>query len=304
MKGIIAFIILIFSFTFYSYAEELSKLSGTQDVEAIMYASSSTTWIPLKADNDGNLLVRDISGGAAAGTTTSYIFGYDGSQWFRIRVGTVNALSITYVNGDGYIRGQMLNYGMESGGTWYPLKVDTTGTQYIRSEIATNTLVGIYGYDGTNWTPIHMVNNALIVGGYDYGSPFATHSRIRVDSNGWQYSYVRAENGKRISIHELQGYSTISIEDDAATTTATIITAVTGQTLEIGGIIYFSRDTTNAGNIDFYSDSAGTNLIFPAYCTTEGAWGHNVFFSLADGGLYVTTPGAFAITVWYRQYTP
>lgn len=203
--------------------------------------SSSTGYKEGQMTDEGYLKVYDYSGsGGGAGTTTSYEYVWDGTDWQRA-------------------------------------KGDTSGYTYVigTGNVTVNSLPNVTVGTGS----VNVIN--------------------RVDVN------IQKVGDSQLPIPVLPanpyiGCSVARLKDTVGTTTTTIIAGTPGQNLYIIGIYYFNRAAT-AGNFDF-TWSGGTDALCGAVSASVGAGftGDTYLISPVGEGLRITTPAAFAITVFYR----
>ena len=90
-----------------------------------------------------------------------------------------------------------------------------------------------------------------------------------------------------------------TLVDTGATTTATVISYVSGKTIYVLGISYFNRVAT-AGSVNFYWD---TTVCYPAAVSGSIGAGFVVdtYLTNSDYKLTVTTPAGCGIIVYYKQ---
>ncbi|MFZ5988622.1 MAG: hypothetical protein ACOYWZ_16065, partial [Bacillota bacterium] len=217
------------------------KQSDPSKNKAVACGSSTTGYREGQIDSQGRWRVYDEAT-AAVGTTTSYDYVWDGSDWQKAKGDTSG---YTYVIGTGNVTVNAL-----------PNVTVATGSVNIINEPD----IDIQKVKGTTLPIAFLPTNSAL------------------------------------------GCSNVNMVDTVATTTATLITGVAGQSIYLIGIRYYSRAAT-AGNITF-SWSGGATCYPSAVSGSIGAGFIDDQLYLVgpvSEGLRITTPAAFSTIIFYLQ---
>lgn len=181
-------------------------------------------------------------------------------------------------------------YGSTTSGQYVPVKVDTNGIVQTNGGSGAGTITSnMYGWEGVEWQKLRVSDAGYLL--LRNSEP----TQLRVEAT------IPQMTNERLNISKMSGLSSIIYTSISTVTNQQIIAPVVGQTLYIYGITFFNRGITK-GSVNFYWD-AGTTLCYPAYCPAESGFGDSDMYRVSSSGqgLYVTTPDACAITVYYLQ---